>query len=253
MTQHRFENLVVVVVGGGTGIGEATAKTFARDGATVVIGGRRDDKLKSVVEAFGSDDCDRHSAGSIHARTIDVADDSSVKAFFDGINADQPTIDVMINCAGINVVDRALHNMDPADWTRVMNINANGAFRCLHAVAADMVRRGGGTIVNVSSIAGKRALELAGVVYCSSKFAMTALGTAAANELKDHGVRVTNVYPGEVNTPILDARPNPVSDAHRAQILQPDDVADMIAAIVALPPRAHVPEIVIKPTTQHWL
>jgi NADP-dependent 3-hydroxy acid dehydrogenase YdfG len=110
-----------------------------------------------------------------------------------------------------------------------------------------------GTIIQISSIAGKRALELGGVAYCASKFAMTALGTVVGQEEAVHGIRVTNVYPGEVDTTLLDKRPVPLSAEHRSRILQPQDVADMVVAICSLPSRAHVPEIVIKPRLQTYV
>ena len=82
---------------------------------------------------------------------------------------------------------------------------------------------------------------------------MTALGTAVSNEVREEGVRITNVYPGEVNTPILDNRPTPVTQEHKDSILQPEDIAALMVTICQLPPRAHVPEIVIKPTQQEWV
>ncbi len=81
---------------------------------------------------------------------------------------------------------------------------------------------------------------------------MTALGIAAGNEENAHGVRITNIYPGEVDTPILLQRPKPVTDEHRARMLAPQDVADIVAAIVQLPQRAHVPELTIKPLSQEF-
>jgi NADP-dependent 3-hydroxy acid dehydrogenase YdfG len=109
-----------------------------------------------------------------------------------------------------------------------------------------------GTVILISSVTGKRALALGGVAYCASKFAMTALGTCVANECLEAGVRVTNVYPGEVDTPILEQRPTPITAEHRARILRPEDVASMILSIIRLPSRVHIPEIVIKPITQSW-
>ena len=79
---------------------------------------------------------------------------------------------------------------------------------------------------------------------------MTVLGTCVGLEEKDRGIRVTNVYPGEVETPILDNRPQPVSTEHRERILQPEDIASLVVSVACLPPRAHVPDLVIKPTTQ---
>jgi NADP-dependent 3-hydroxy acid dehydrogenase YdfG len=115
-----------------------------------------------------------------------------------------------------------------------------------------MRSRQSGTIINVSSVAGKRAIALGGVAYSASKFAMTALGTCVSNEIAVDGVRLTNLYPGEVNTPILDDRPTPVTDEHRQRILQPEQVAELVLAIIALPPTVHVPEVIVKPLAQPW-
>ena len=107
-------------------------------------------------------------------------------------------------------------------------------------------------IINISSVAGKRALALGGVAYAASKFAMTALGTCVSNEVGVEGIRVTNVYPGEVDTPILEQRPTPVSDEHRQAILRPEDIANIVVGLASLPERVHVPEIVIKPVQQQY-
>jgi NADP-dependent 3-hydroxy acid dehydrogenase YdfG len=96
-------------------------------------------------------------------------------------------------------------------------------------------------------------LTLGGVAYAASKFAMTALGTIVGNEEAPNGIRVTNIYPGEVNTPILDDRPEPVSDERKAVMVQPEDFAELIVAIVGLHPRAHVSEMVLKPTVQEFV
>jgi NADP-dependent 3-hydroxy acid dehydrogenase YdfG len=90
------------------------------------------------------------------------------------------------------------------------------------------------------------------VAYSASKFAMAALGITVAQEVREIGIRVTNIYPGEVDTPILDHRPVPVTAEHRAKILQPEDVAAALVMIAALPPRANVAEIIIKPTIQQF-
>ncbi len=82
---------------------------------------------------------------------------------------------------------------------------------------------------------------------------MTALGACVAEEERENGIRISNVFPGEVNTPILDQRPVPPSDEHRATILQPEDIASAVLMLAKLPPRAHVPELVIKPSGQSYL
>ncbi|OUC07136.1 oxidoreductase, partial [Litorilinea aerophila] len=136
------------------------------------------------------------------------------------------------------------------DWDYIMQVNATGAFNVIHAVLPQMRERRDGVIVNISSLAGVRASPLGGAAYSASKHALSALTRVIAIEEKDNGIRATNLCPGEVNTPILDDRPVPVSEEHRAQILQPEDVAAAVLFVATLPPRAHVPELYIKPTTQ---
>ena len=134
----------------------------------------------------------------------------------------------------------------------MLAINATGAFNCIYAALPGMRQRRSGLIVNISSIAGKRALKLAGVGYCASKFAMTAIGTAVGLEERANGIRVTNIYPGEVNTPILAQRPTPVPPERLAQMLQPADIAALVVAIARLPDRVIVPELVITPLYQEY-
>lgn len=230
-----------VVIGGGTGIGQAIAQGLAAAGAEVVIGGRREEAL--VATAQGT---------SILLRAVDVASRESTQDFFRWATEQLGQIDMLVNAAGINIKNRSMVEMQPEQWDQVMAINATGAYNCMYAVLPEMRARGEGTIMNISSIAGKRALALGGIAYSASKFAMTALGTCVANEVAPDGVRVTNVYPGEVNTPLLEQRPTPVDAAHRERILKPEHVAELVLSILALPPTVHVPEIVIKPLSQGW-
>jgi NADP-dependent 3-hydroxy acid dehydrogenase YdfG len=183
----------------------------------------------------------------------DVADRGQVQQLVEWATNQLGQIDILVNSAGINIKTRSMSDMTPDQWDRVLQVNATGAYNCIHAVLPQMRARRDGLIINISSISGLRATSLGGVAYSASKFAMAALGTCVANEVGSEGIRVTNVFPGEVNTPILANRPVAVSDEHRASILQPEDFADVIVAIAALPPRAHVPDIVIKPTRQSFV
>ena len=230
-----------VVVGGGTGIGQAIARGLDAAGAQVVIGGRREEVLTQTA-----------AGTKMQWHVLDVGNRQQVDEFFAWCLQRLKHIDVLVNAAGLNVKDRSIKAMKPEQWDHVMNINATGAYNCLHAALPGMRARRSGTIINISSVAGKRAIALGGVAYAASKFAMTALGTCVANEVAEDGVRVTNLYPGEVNTPILDERPTPVSDEHRQRILQPEQVAQLVLNIIELPPSVHVPEVVIKPLTQLW-
>ena len=237
---------VVAVTGGGTGIGAGIARMLAQSGCRVTVGGRRSEPLETLAGSIQADH-------PMRTHVIDVAQRASIEAFFADVHQNVGEVDILVNSAGINIQNRTMAAMDPDDWDRVLNINASGAYRCMHQVLPAMRKRRDGLIVNISSVAGKRAISLGGVVYCASKFAMTAMGTAVSNEVRDEGVRITNVYPGEVNTPILDNRPTPVSQEHKDAILQPEDIASVVLSICQLPPRANVPEIVIKPTTQEWV
>lgn len=236
-----LKGLKTVVVGGGTGIGQAIARSLHEAGAKVAIGGRRLEVLAETANGT-----------SMLTHAIDVADRTSTNAFFEWATAQFGQIDILINAAGTNIKNRSMADMQPEQWDQLMAINATGGYNCMHAVLPAMRARKSGTIINVSSIAGKRAIALGGIAYSASKFAMTALGTCVANEVAEDGVRVTNLYPGEVNTPILANRPTPVTEEHKQRILQPEHVAELVLAILALPPTVHVPEVVIKPLSQGW-
>ena len=242
----ELEGKVVVVTGGGTGIGAGIASELALAGCRVTIGGRRLQALQSLASSVTG-------GHPIRTHVLDVADAASIDAFFSDVVQQVGEVDILVNSAGINIRNRTFADMSPDDWERVIQVNATGAYRCMHQVMPAMRTRRDGLIVNISSVAGKRAIEVAGVVYCASKFAMTALGTAVSNEVCHEGVRITNVYPGEVNTPILDKRPVKLSQEQRDAILQPSDIASIVVAICKLPPRANVPEVVIKPTSQQWV
>lgn len=230
-----------VIVGGATGMGLAIAKALESAGVKVAIGGRRESALNTAAEGT-----------KFLTHTMDVADRAATNAFFDWAMSELGKIDILVIAAGTNIKTRSMAEMTPEQWDQVIQINTTGAYNCMHAVLPDMRARKTGTILNISSVAGKRALAIGGIAYSASKFAMTALGTCVSNEVAEDGVRVTNLYPGEVNTPILDNRPTPVTEEHKQRILQPEHVADVVMAILSAPPTVHVPEIVIKPLSQGW-
>lgn len=240
-----LENKNVFVVGGATGIGEAVAGSLSKCGCNVAIGGRRLEKLEAAASAYDG-------PSQLHVHQIDVADRESVATAVEWFQNNLGSIEILVNAAGINIKDRSMATMKPEEWDKVLRVNATGAYNIMAAVLPSMREKKLGTIINISSIAGKRAIELGGIAYCASKFAMTALGTAVGQEEAENGIRITNVYPGEVDTPLLLQRPVAVSDEHRNRMLQPQDVADVVVSICQLPQRAHVPEIVIKPRLQAY-
>ena len=232
---------VVLVTGGGTGIGKAVAELFAAEGAQVIITGRRADKLQAVCAGIDS-------PHPVLLSATDVADRAQVTNMVNWIHSEFGKIDILVNNAGINVVKRRVEELSVEDWDYIMDVNATGAFNVIHAVLPAMRERKDGVIICVSSIAGIRPSVLAGAAYSASKHAMTALTKVIGLEDKDNGIRATCIHPGEVETPILDERPVPVSAEQRAKILQPEDVAAAALFVALLHPRANVPELIIKPT-----
>lgn len=236
----------VLVTGGATGIGWGIARAFAAAGCHVAISGRRADALRSAAESWSG-------TPPILWQVCDVAQRDSVRALFQWAEQSLGALDILVNSAGTNIKTRMMADMQPEQWDEVLAINATGVYNCMYFALPGMRQRRDGLIVNISSISGKRAAPLGGVAYDASKFAVTALTTAAWNEEAPNGIRITNVFPGEVNTPILEKRPAPVSDERKARMLLPEDIADMVLAIAQLPPRAHVPEIIIKPSVQEYI
>ena len=161
-------------------------------------------------------------------------------------------IDVLVCNAGTNVKNRSLESLEPADWDRMIATNLTGSFNLVHAVLPSMRPQKNGLVIQICSISGMRASTLGGAGYSASKFGQAALGICLGREEGPHGIRSTVIYPGEVETPILDARPVPVGPERREVILQPEDVAAAVRFLVELHPRAHVPELVIKPTVDDW-
>ncbi|MCA9149573.1 MAG: SDR family oxidoreductase [Planctomycetales bacterium] len=235
----------VLVTGGGTGIGQGVAWALAAAGCRVVVAGRREDKLNETIQG-APPNC------KLFGRTVDVADRSSVLDLVNWTTEQLTGIDVLVHAAGINIKNRSMLDMTPEQWDQIVAVNTTGAYNCMWAVLPQMRARHEGLIVNITSIAGKRASDLGGIAYCASKFGATGLGTAAGLEEAQRGIRITNIYPGEVDTPLLEQRPHPVSDERRAAMLKPADVAHMVLAVVQLPPHAHVPEMVVKPTIQAY-
>ena len=236
----------VLITGGGTGIGYGIAQAFAAEGCRVAIAGRRLDVLKSAAASISGET-------AVQFHEVDVADRASVNRLIAWAEQTLGKIDILVNAAGINTKTRTMGNLLPEQWDQVLAINATGVYNCLHAALPLMRTQKNGLILNISSTSGKRAAPLGGVAYNASKFAVTALSTSVAAEEAQHGIRVTTIFPGEVDTPILENRPQPVSAERRATMLKPSDLGHIAVSIAQLPPHAHVSEIVIKPLVQEYI
>jgi NAD(P)-dependent dehydrogenase (short-subunit alcohol dehydrogenase family) len=231
---------IVLVVGGGGGIGLGIAKALAAQGCKVALADNDEEALLAAAKAADA-------AAQFHWRTCDVTKREQVAQLFQWLGEELGSIDILVNCAGINIGNRMMANIDPADFDRVMAVNTTGTFNCIHTALPVMREKRSGLIVNIVSLAGKRVMSLAGMPYCVSKFAAGALGTFVNLEECTNGIKVTNIYPGETNTPIIDKRPTPPPPEKRAKMLQPEDIAACVVAVAKLPPRAVVPELVITP------
>lgn len=238
-------NKVALITGGGSGVGQSTARLFIEQGAKVAIAGRDAAKLKKAAAAISGGD-------KILAVPTDVSDPAQVKNLVEQTTRHFGRIDILVNNAGTNLKARRMRELTLEAWNQLIRTNLDGAFFCIKAVLPQMLERKDGVIVNVNSISGKRPYPLAGAGYAAAKFGMHALAGCLANEELESGIRVSSIYPGEIDTPILEVRPTPVTTEQRAKILKPEDVANAILFVATLPLHVTVPELIIKPASQGY-
>lgn len=243
---EKLAGKICLVTGGGSGIGLAVARAFLEEGARVAIAGRDEAKLRRAAAELQAGD-------RLVFYTLDVASPDQVQTAVRSLQDHWGRVAILVNNAGLNLRQRSVRELTPQSWQLLLRANLDGAFYCIHAVLPGMLERRDGVIINISSIAGKRPGPLGGAAYAASKFGMRALGLCLAAEEKDSGIRVSTIYPGEVDTPILEVRPQPVSAEQRRQILRAEDVAAAVRFVATLPPRVSVPELVIKPTAQVYI
>ncbi len=191
----KLSGKTALITGGGSGIGASVAWTLAETGVRVVIVGRNVEKLKETADQF-------KGQPPIEVYAADVADRANVNKLFAWVAEKIGPVHILVNAAGVNIKNRTMAEMRPEQWDQLLAINVTGAYNCMHAVLPQMRERRDGVIVNISSTSGMRASKLGGVGYNASKFALTALSTATANEEGPRGIRITAICPGEVDTPI---------------------------------------------------
>lgn len=240
----RLAGQVAVVTGGGTGMGEAAAAALARAGARVAVVGRRPQPLEEVAGYLTEE------GRTALALPADVADPDAVQGLVAEVVGRWGRVDVLVNSAGINVPQRDLASVSTADWNAVLQINLTGTFLVTHAVLPIMRQQRSGTIVNVSSIAGYRAMALTGPAYNAAKAGVNAFTESINLAERRNGIRACAICPGEVATPFLEQRPQPPTAEARATMLQPQDVADAVLFVAVLPQRANVELLTMVPTEQ---
>ena len=237
-----LRDAVCIVTGGGSGIGRALCLRLAAEGATVIAAGRTASKVAAVAKEVQA------AGGNGRARALDVADADGLRVFVDEVLSEFGRIDVLVNNAGQNSPRRRLLTTTPDEIRALFDANVLGAMFCTRAVLPSMRAAGKGTIVNVSSTAALEPGVLTGAAYSAAKAALENFTHYLAQETRNTGIRTCVVFPGEVDTPILEHRAHPPDAAARATMLRSEDVAEAIALVLRLPARAAITELVIKPT-----
>ena len=232
---------VILITGAGSGMGQLAARNMADAGANIAALDIDEAGLAQTAEG----------RPGITPLPCDVTNASAVAAAAKQVETEIGPIERVFAAAAIMPTGKLL-DQDTATVQRIMDINYGGVVNTVHATLPAMLERGRGDLVLFASMAGWQPVLLLGA-YNASKFALSALGISAANELATDGIRVTNIYPGEVETPLLEQRPTPVSKEHRARILQPEDLGEIVVTLASLPQRVHVPELIVKPVCQEYV
>jgi 3-oxoacyl-[acyl-carrier protein] reductase len=225
---------VALVTGGNRGIGRAIALGLAKLGAGVAICGRNPQALASTEAEL------KNSRSPIFSQIADVSRSADVTALVDKTQTALGPITILVNNAGIGLFGPA-HEKTETDWDRVLNTNLKSVFLVSRAVAPTMIRRGAGDIINISSLAGRNAFA-GGGIYCASKWGLQGLSTCMAEDLRDHGIRVSVICPGSVATEFSGH-----SSKDPAKVLSPEDVAHVVEMIVTQGPQSFLSEIHLRP------
>jgi NADP-dependent 3-hydroxy acid dehydrogenase YdfG len=244
----KLDGKVAVVTGASSGIGEATAEALAAEGAAVVIAARREDRLAGLVERI------RGNGGRVLAAVCDVTDESQAHGLIQKAVEEFGSVDILVNNAGVMLLSNVGKSLSE-EWRRMFDVNVMGLLYATDAAIEVMKRQGGGHLVNVSSLAGRKVTRDSSGVYAGSKHAVGAISEGLRQELLEDGIRVTVIEPGAVETELT----NHISDEEareslggllQLEILQAEDIANAIVYAVTQPPRVSVNEILIRPTQQ---
>ena len=230
------------VTGSGSGIGEAAALALAADGATVVLTGRRTEPLEEVAGRI------RAAGGTAHVQPADLMSSAAVAKVVAWIEGTLGRLDILVSNAGLNITERDWKRLSPAGIDELIHGNLSSAFYCAMAVLPMMRAQGGGLMIHTASMAGRNVGIMPGGGYVATKHAVVAMSHSINMEECANGIRSCALLPGEVNTPIMKKRPNPLSAEDLARMLQPEDCASLIRYIVGLPPSVCINEVWITPT-----
>jgi 3-oxoacyl-[acyl-carrier protein] reductase len=232
-----FSNLACLVTGGSRGIGNAIAKMLLTEGARVAICGRDQEAVDQAVATLEAE-----TGGKVKGKAADVRGDEQVRELFDFVDREFGGLDVLVNSAGVGVF-RPVTELSVEDWKSTIETNLSGVFYCCREALFRFGTRGGGYIVNISSLAGKSAFA-GGAAYNASKFALTGFSEAAMLDTRNENVRVSYIMPGSVAT---EFGGHSGSEAGREWKIWPEDVAEIVRTLLRMPPRTLISRVEVRP------
>ena len=230
-----------VVTGAGSGVGQAIAIALVKQGWRVALVGRRLETLQQTAKLSGA------AQGQCLLCGCDVAEVAEVQKMAAQVFAEFKEVEVLVNSAATNAPRRLLEVLSLKDYHTLINTNLNGAYYCVQAFLPQMRARRSGTIINIISDAGKQASPKSGPAYVMSKFGLAGLTQSINAEERGNGIRACGIFPGDIDTPLLDKRPQPPSAEARKKMLRSEDIAECALLAINLPDRALVEEILIRP------
>ena len=244
----KLDGKVAVVTGASSGIGEATAEALAAEGAAVVVAARREDRLTDLVERI------QEGGGRVLAAVCDVTDESQAHGLIHKAEEEFGGVDILVNNAGVMLLSSVGKGLSE-EWRQMFDVNVMGLLYATDAAIEVMRRLGGGHLVNISSLAGRKVPRDSSGVYAGTKHAVGAISDGLRQELLEDNIRVTIIEPGAVETELPthitdeDARES-LGGLLDLEILQAEDIAGAIVYAVTQPARVSVNEILIRPTQQ---
>lgn len=240
----NIENKVIAITGASSGIGEATAKLLAQNGAKVLLGARRTEKLEKIVEEIHA------SGGTAEFKAVDVTDREDVKAFIGFAKDKFDRVDVIFNNAGVMPLS-PMNALKVEEWDNMINVNINGVLNGIAAALPIMEAQGNGQIINTASI-GAHVVVPTAAVYCAAKYAVWAISEGLRQESKT--IRVTVISPGVVETElgsdITDEPTKGFLKELRKDALKPDAIASAVLYAVSQPHDVDVNEVIVRPIRQ---
>jgi NADP-dependent 3-hydroxy acid dehydrogenase YdfG len=237
-----LDQRIILVTGASTGFGRAIAIGCARAGAQVALVARGVEKLDMVAKEISL------GGGKAIVCPCDASDGDQVQATVDRVSSTLGPVEVLVNNAGMNIPSRTIRDTSIEQWRQLIEVNLTAAYLFTKSVLPGMIDRGAGTIVNIASRAANYPSLLAGVGYSSAKIGVQALTRVTNEEGNPFGVRACVINPGVGNTPIVDHRPQPPSQAAREAMIQPEDVAAAVMCVLSLPQRVNVESLDLNPT-----